>query len=76
MAIIRSMELGNANVRENRSEVDATYQIIETTSRGTLLHLATYGSDTRASEPKVSQVLQLDRRIALQLAELIRSTFP
>jgi hypothetical protein len=75
MAIIRVLEQGTAQVRENRTEVDATFQIIESSNRGKLLHLATFGSDNRVSEPKVSQVLQLDRTIALQLAEIIENTF-
>jgi hypothetical protein len=75
MAIIRSLELGSSNVRENSTEVDATFQIVHSSGRGPLLHIATYGSDSRVSEPKVSQVLQLDRRIALRLAEIIEKTY-
>ncbi|KRF03421.1 hypothetical protein ASH00_15485 [Arthrobacter sp. Soil782] len=75
MAIIRSLEPGSSNVRENRTEVDATFQVIESAQQGKLLHIATYGSDSRKSEPKVSQVLQLNKAMALQLSEIIRRTF-
>lgn len=41
-----------------------------------LLQLSTYGSDDRASEPKVSQTVQFDRSTAQQLREVISRVFP
>lgn len=76
MAIIRSLEVGKSAVTENRTKVDATYQTVVTSEGGVLLHIATYGSDARQSEPKVSQVVQLDRTMALKLADIISRTFP
>lgn len=75
MAIIRSLENSSANVRQHLSEVDATYQWVFSTEKGFLLHISTYGSDTRVSEPKVSQTIQLDERMARALAEIIRQKF-
>lgn len=51
MALIRKLEKGNSNVRPHDSEVDATYQILHKTNGQPLLHIATYGSDYRQSEP-------------------------
>lgn len=76
MAIVRSLEAGASNVRENRTEVDATYQIVDTATRGKLLHISTFGSDSRKSEPKVSQVLQFDETTARELASIISRAFP
>ena len=40
-----------------------------------LFQLSTYGSDTRASEPKVSQTIQIDKDVARELVEQLRKTF-
>lgn len=57
------------------TEVECGYQVIHTED-GPLLQLSTYGSDTRRSEKKVSQTIQLDRKAAAELLEIIRSSFP
>lgn len=75
MALIRKLEKGNSNVRPHDSEVDATYQILHTTKGQPLLHIATYGSDYRQSEPKVSQTVQLDHATALELGKIIERVF-
>ena len=75
MAIIRSLVAGDGNARENLTEVDCKYQVVDSGSRGALIHLATYGSDSRQSEPKVSQVIQIDQNIAWQLVDLIMRTY-
>ncbi|POH73078.1 hypothetical protein [Arthrobacter glacialis] len=75
MAVIRSLKLGVSSVREHQTEVDATYQFVDSHDGTRLLHLATYGSDSRKSEPKVSQVIQLDRQFALELAAIIAREF-
>lgn len=76
MAIIRSLEPGNAAVRLNRTEVDCTYQVLDDESRGRILHLATYGSDDRVSAPKVSQVIQLDEHQGRKLSKILQELFP
>lgn len=75
MATIRTLEKGTANILPHRTEVDATYQFIEDGDGNILLHLATYGSDQRVSEKKVSQTLQLDKKTALQLTRIIIERF-
>lgn len=42
----------------------------------TLLQLSTFGSDTRKSDPKVSQTLQIDAARAGELMHLLRDAFP
>lgn len=75
MARIRKLEKGNSNIRPHDSEVDATYQILQTGNGEHLLHLATYGSDYRQSEAKVSQTFQLDKATALELGRILESVF-
>ena len=75
MAVIRSLSPGSSPVSRHRTTVDATYQVV-TDSSGVLFHLSTYGSDERASEPKVSQTVQLDRTIAEELLNALRRAFP
>lgn len=76
MAIIRSLEPGQSAVRLNRTTVDCTYQVFEDENYGPVLHLATYGSDDRASAPKVSQVLQLDELQGRKLIKILQELFP
>lgn len=76
MAIIRSLEQGHSAVRLNRTEVDCTYQVFDDGNYGRVLHLATYGSDDRASQPKVSQVIQLDERQGRKLIKILQDLFP
>lgn len=75
MAFIRNLEKGTSDIKPHRSEVDATYQILLDGKGEPLLHLATYGSDNRKSEPKVSQTIQLDKTTALKLVAIIKSEF-
>lgn len=57
------------------TEVDCGWQVVTAAGGERLLQLSTYGSDKRASEPKVSQTLQLDREAALRLRAIIDQTF-
>lgn len=75
MAIIRSLSRGSSDVSRHRTTVDATFQVV-TDGTGTLFHLSTYGSDDRASQPKVSQTIQLDRDGAELLITALREAFP
>lgn len=75
MALIRKLEEGASNIQPHRSQVDATYQMLTNAKGEPLLHLATYGSDNRKSEPKVSQTIQLDKTTALELMAIIKSAF-
>jgi hypothetical protein len=42
----------------------------------TILHLETYGSDTRQERGKVSQSLQVDASAARELMKAIKRAFP
>jgi hypothetical protein len=76
MALIRSIEPGSSAVRINRTEVDCPYQVLDDEHRGRIVHLATYGSDDRASQPKVSQVIQLDEHQGRKLLGILQRAFP
>lgn len=76
MARVRSIHAGTQNVRAHPSEVDCYFQAITSETGEKLLHLTTFGSDGRASSPKSSQSLQIDRSRARQLLEVLRDTFP
>lgn len=71
MALIRNLEKGTSNIRPHKSEVDAIYQILVNERGERLFHIATYGSDDRQSEPKVSQTIQFDVTTAQKLANII-----
>lgn len=75
MAIIRSLQQVVQDVVRHRTEVDATFQVLED-ANGRLFHLSTYGSDQRASQPKVSQTIQLDRARATELVAALHKAFP
>lgn len=75
MARIRSLQSGSQNVRPHKSEVDCFWQLIQTDTTP-LLHLTTFGSDSRQWEPKSSQSIQLDEELARQLVQVIRTVFP
>lgn len=76
MARIRRLDEGAQNVRSHSSEVDCFYQVIDESKGERLLHLTTFGSDNRASAPKSSQSIQIDREIAGQLMDVLRTAFP
>lgn len=76
MARIRTLDQGMQNVRPHTSEVDCFYQIVHGPRKERLLHLTTFGSDSRESKPKSSQSVQVDRAIAEQLMEVLRKAFP
>lgn len=75
MARIRSLSPSTSDARVHPTEVDCTWQVVRSAGGASYLTLSTYGSDSRDSEPKVSQTIQLDRTIAKKLAELIQETF-
>ena len=75
MAHIRSLTRSTSDSRVHPTEVDCQWQVVRDGSGGSLLTISTYGSDDRASEPKVSQTIQLDRRTAVQLHRILSETF-
>jgi hypothetical protein len=74
VARIRSLSHASDDGRIHPTEVDCTWQIV-TDQEKKYLQLSTYGSDSRASHPKVSQTIQLDASMARSLADIIRQTF-
>ncbi|TPW75732.1 hypothetical protein [Schumannella soli] len=75
MARIRSIEHGTQNVKAHPSEVDCFVQDFEAADGTKLLHLSTFGSSDRASQPKSSQSIQLDREQAMVLRDWIDNVF-
>ena len=66
--------LGNSP-QPHPTEVDCGWVVLAT-AQGPMLQLSTYGSDTRASQPKVSQTLQIDEAGARELLRILRKAFP
>lgn len=58
-----------------RTEVECGYAIGYHTD-GPVLHLETYGSQSRQIPGKVSQSLELDESAARELMQIIRRAFP
>ncbi|MFE3541448.1 Shedu immune nuclease family protein [Nocardia sp. NPDC059177] len=57
------------------SSVECRYQLITDDDGAPLIHLSTFGSRNRASKPKSSQSLQIDRTVGVSLVELFCETF-
>lgn len=74
MAVIRRFIPGNQTVRPHPTEVDCYHQVLG--GAAPRLHLSTFGSDDRQSEPKSSQSIQLDETSARELLEILERAFP
>lgn len=74
MAIIRSLSYVETSGSPHPTEVDAEWSVVRTGDR-LLLQLSTFGSDGRASQPKVSQTIQIDRATATELSKAFASVF-
>lgn len=75
MALIRSFHTSSQHIRRHQTEVDYEHTVVGSgTDR--VLHLSTFGSDARASNPKSSQSIQLDRERAQELVRIIHHAFP
>jgi hypothetical protein len=74
VAVIRRFIPGNQTVRPHPTEVDCYHQVLSGVSPR--VHLSTFGSDQRQSEPKSSQSIQLDESSARELIEILESAFP
>jgi hypothetical protein len=75
MALIRDFTPLNGQGSVHRSETDAGWAKVMNGDE-TLLYIATYGSADRKSEPKPSQVIQLNRARATELVKIIEKVFP
>lgn len=76
MARVRSLQPGKQSIRAHETEVDCFYKVLADENGETLIHLTTFGSDHRKSNPKSSQSLQLDADMARRLVAVLRDTFP
>lgn len=75
MARVRSFERSRQDVRVHPTEVDCEYTVVGD-GGDRLLHLSTFGSDSRASDRKSSQSIQLDVTRARELVDIIFAAFP
>jgi len=76
MARIRSLKHSTEQARLPRTEVDCVYSVVRLPDGERLLRLATLGSDERKSEPKASQIIELDESIARRLFKVMHDVFP
>jgi hypothetical protein len=75
MAIVRNIEKGVVSGKPHPTFVDAKWAGL-LTGQGTYWQLSTFGSDQRASKPKVSQTIQLDEESARAIVASIYDVFP
>jgi hypothetical protein len=75
MARIRSFTKVNSSSSLHPTETDAEWSVI-LADDAHVLQISTFGSDVRASRPKVSQTLQFDRESAALLKAAIDAAFP
>ena len=75
LARIRSFKEVAGRTQLHPTEVDAEWSVVETNEGAKYLQISTFGSDSRASEPKVSQTIQLDEDLARELVRAIDMTF-
>ena len=76
MARIRKLKPNTQNIRPHKHEdgVTCEHQVIDD-GGAPLLHFSTFGSNSRQSEPKSSQSLQVNTDIAAELVEIMRKAF-
>ncbi|WP_427891506.1 hypothetical protein ACQHIV_03295 [Kribbella sp. GL6] len=75
MARVRSLNEGTQSVNAHPTEVDCFYQTVIDGDGNKLIHLTTFGSDDRRSNPKSSQSIQLDEIRARELIRVLQRTF-
>ena len=75
MAKIRSLARVQGNSHAHPTEVDAEWSTVMTPGGERLWQLSTFGSDTRASKPKVSQTIQVDAEMARRLQAALAEAF-
>lgn len=75
MARIRSFTQVESPSSLHPTEVDALWSVVRVDG-DTLVQLSTLGSDWRVSGPKVSQTFQIDRKMAVQLMQILDLAFP
>jgi hypothetical protein len=76
MARIKTFYEGTQDVKRHPTEVDCFAQVFTTPEGDHYLHLSTFGSKDRASDPKSSQSIQLDETNAAELLKWLIKAFP
>jgi hypothetical protein len=76
MARIRTMTRVSGTSKAHPTEVDAEWSVVVAADGMRYLQLATFGSESRVSAPKVSQTIQLDQNAACELREALDAVFP
>ena len=74
MALVRKFEHKHMERNSLHDEISATYTVFDYDDRS-FIQIDTYGRDTRALPGKKSQTVQLDRKAAEQLFEILKRTF-
>lgn len=75
MALVRNFIKIMPKNKSHPTEVDAEWCVVESETFK-LLQISTFGSDSRQSQPKVSQTLQFDKNSAAILKKAIEQIFP
>jgi len=75
MARLRTFQRALGSGRIHPTEVDAEWTVVTADTGARLLQISTFGSDSRASSPKVSQTIQLDEGMARELRSALDDTF-
>ncbi|MBV0895964.1 hypothetical protein [Microbacterium sp. NC79] len=74
MALVRRLYQAVTDGGVHPTQVDASWARVRTDD-GDLLQISTYGSDHRASKPKVSQTIQIDEDRARELIAALKEVF-
>lgn len=75
MARIMSISTGHQDVRPHASQVDCFVQELVGVNGEKLVHISTFGSALRQSQPKSSQSMQFNREMAAELTALFVRSF-
>ncbi|TCC44108.1 hypothetical protein E0H75_35140 [Kribbella capetownensis] len=75
MAVVNLFFKDPRNSRPHPTFVECGWSVINA-GKQHLLQLSTFGSDTRQSEKKVSQTIQIDEAAAEELVKIIKAAFP
>ncbi len=75
MAIISKLVQGHQNVHAHPTSVEAYVQILHDDGGRPLVHVSTWGSDSRKTVQKQSQVIQFDFGSAAELVKYFVSAF-
>jgi hypothetical protein len=76
MAMIGSFRQVQGAAKIRISEVECDWLTVDDAARGRVVVLRTMGSQGRSGGRRPSQVIELDRNAAGQLARILRESFP